>query len=347
MVAIMQHLAILFSASANDSSTLEASISASRKSISALDICINTLEGSSKPWETLSKVSAFVVFFGIVGEVVVIISEYFEDLDEWRLSAWMRPRVFPPDRPPRWRFWFDIVATVIVLAGVFGEAWGSLQVDSINSELRSKTSVLRADSDQLLALVTQEVGSAETDIGDVQKKADVLNGQLDATASKVGELNALVQSQLPRRRLLDEGKANFINALKSFATQTVIVTSCANLSPQSERAKVEQGLITLLGSQGASWDVRAVAWDPCLNTPLAGITVNFTDSRPAAVRAGTALVNTLNKLNITTTANVVPWMFLVNRAGIRAAGLPPNGLLAREPETIVVTVGINPMTSVQ
>src|ERR1700733_9555002 len=143
MLAMVQLLAPTPSAMPSDASGLEASISALRSSISALESSLNTLEGSSAPWEYLAIVSSFVVFVGIVGEVVVIFSEDSENLEDWSRGV-----VRPPDRAPRWRFWFDVVATIVVLLGVLGEAWGSSQVASINSQLRSKTSELRAKSDQ-------------------------------------------------------------------------------------------------------------------------------------------------------------------------------------------------------
>jgi hypothetical protein len=126
-----------------------------KSSISALESSLNTLEGLSTPWEWLAIVSSFVVVFGIFGEIVVIVSEDREDEKDWA-----RGILWPPDRSPRWRFWFDIVATIVVLLGVLGETWGSFELASINSHLRSKTSELRAQSDQLLALVTEEAGSA-------------------------------------------------------------------------------------------------------------------------------------------------------------------------------------------
>lgn len=190
MVVIMQYLATVPSALPSDASALEASISALRRSISALDSCIKTLEGSSAPWEVLAIVSAFVVFFGIVGEIFVIVSEYRDDLHDWRRGAvfWVWGIVRPPDRPPRWRFWFDIIATVVVLAGVLGEAWGSMKLASINSQLRSNTSELRADSDQLLALVTEVAGDANTSAQYAWVAAS--GATLDAKSAKASSLEA-------------------------------------------------------------------------------------------------------------------------------------------------------------
>jgi hypothetical protein len=128
-----------------------------KSSISVLESSLKTTEGSSGHWETFGWLCAVAVGIGIAGEIVVIVSEHFEDLEDWE-----RGIIRPPDRPPAWRFWFDIVATLIVLGGVFGEAGATGAVASINSQLRSKTSELRAKSDQLLAVTTEEAGDAAT-----------------------------------------------------------------------------------------------------------------------------------------------------------------------------------------
>lgn len=184
---VIKQLAIASAAFPTDASALEASISALRSSISALDNSIKTLEGSSGRWETAAWCCAILVGIGIVGELVVIVSEYRDDLHDWRRGAgfWAWRVVLPPDRPPRWRFWFDIVATILVLAGVFGEAGASMKLGSINNQLRLKTSVLRAKSDELLALITQEAGSAADSAKRAQGSADAAGKMADSVHKKV------------------------------------------------------------------------------------------------------------------------------------------------------------------
>lgn len=113
-------------------------------------------EGSSGRWETFAWFCSVVVAVGVAAEIVGIFWEYQDDL-----TAWRRGILIPPDRPSFVKFfWFEIFATVIVVTGIFGEAKASKELSNINSQLRSKTSELRADSDQLLALITQEAGDA-------------------------------------------------------------------------------------------------------------------------------------------------------------------------------------------
>jgi hypothetical protein len=137
-----------------------------KSSISALESCIKASEGSSGHLETIGWLCAFAVGIGIAGEIVVIVSEHRDDLEDWG-----RGFVRPPDKPPAWRFWFDIVATLIVLGGVFGEAGAAAKIGSINSQLRSKTSELRAKSVQLLAVTTEEAGDAAKSAKDAEASA--------------------------------------------------------------------------------------------------------------------------------------------------------------------------------
>lgn len=196
MAVIIQMLASLSSTPAIDASALETSISALKSSISALESSLNSLEGSSNRWEILAWSCAFAVGLGIIGEVVVIVSEYRDDMHVWKQGVifWVWERVCPPGRPPLWRFWFDIISTIIVLVGVFGEAGASLKLASINNQLRSKTSDLRAKSDQLLALITQEAGTAASSAARAQSSADTAEKLANKTRETVDEVGKKAES---------------------------------------------------------------------------------------------------------------------------------------------------------
>lgn len=180
MITIMQQLAAACSTLPKDASALDASISACRSSISALDNSIKDLEGSSSWPERIAIVCAIVVGIGVIGELVVIVSEHRGDIRDWLDSILCLVRL--SDRPPRWRFVFDVVTTLLVGLGVLGEAGASMRLAFINSQLRSRTSELRGDSDQLLALVTQEAGSAAKSAHDAA--LDARNAKADAGEAK-------------------------------------------------------------------------------------------------------------------------------------------------------------------
>jgi hypothetical protein len=211
---IIQHLANLRSGCPADSSSLASCISALKISISALESSIKTTDGSSGQWETFGWLCAIVVGVGVAGEIVVIVSEHLEGLEDWR-----RGIISPPDRPPAWRFWFDIAATLLVVGGVFGEAGATGMVASINSQLRSKTSELRAESDQLLALVTQEAGEAKDSALIAKASADAAeekSERAEASASRAltstnearNELSVVKQETVLAKNDLQELREN-------------------------------------------------------------------------------------------------------------------------------------------
>lgn len=166
MALIIQQLAPS-STLPTDDSALKASMSALKTSISTLESSINTLGARSDFWETFGWCCAIAVGIGVAGEIVIIVWDFIEDRHAWR-----RGIVRAPDHPSHVRFWFDIIATAVVIIGIILEAGASGKVSSINSQLRSKSSELRAKSDQLLALVTQESGDAAKSAHDARLDAD-------------------------------------------------------------------------------------------------------------------------------------------------------------------------------
>jgi hypothetical protein len=295
MATIIQQLSNLPPAPPN-ASALDASLSVLKGSISALESSIKTLEGLSAPWEHLAVAASFAVFAGIVAEVVVIVSEDRENFEDWA-----RGIVRPPERAPRWRFWFDIVATIVVLLGVLGEAWGSSQVASINSQLRSKTSELRAKSDLLLALVTQEAGDAVTSAGKakalansasdnaalakttadaVSDEAAELDSQLKDAKSQIAQVEAerkSLQTTLENLavcmapRVINNWMANgktYVDSLRPFAGYQALLT----VVPEPEAIRAANNILRALHDAG--WTVSIIPPpDPSRNIIQDGVTV--------------------------------------------------------------------------
>jgi hypothetical protein len=335
MIAIMQDLAAAASALPSDSSALEASISALKSCISALDNSINTLEGSSAPWEHLAIASSVAVFFGIVGEVVVIVSEYRDDLHDWRRGAvsWVWRIVWPPDRPPRWRFWFDIVATVVVLLGVLGEAWGSFELATINSQLRSNTSELRAKSDQLLALVTQEAGSA---VRSAQNAKDLA----DAEATELKVLN-------PRLLTIGMEASGFIKAMAPYNGQDVNVKICGDDQRRDEIMEEQrdtQQLVAYVLEDKAGWTgkfdrmlTHESDWKAC-NSVFGILVWVGPDAPPRTINAAKALAAELTRI---LPKQEYP-VFSVEKP--YSADLTSGwSLLDRDPRIVVVVIGERPI----
>jgi len=269
-----QYLAILASALPSEASALEASISALKSCISALESSIKALEDSSGPWELLAIVSSLVVVPGIVGELIVIVSEDRDDLHDWQrgVAFWKWRVVLPSDRAPRWRFWFDIIATVVVLVGIMGEAWGSLKLASINSQLRTKTSELRADTDQLLALITLEAGDADTSAKNAAIEAGNAQDSADAARNAANALEA----RLAWRHIDSKRRGGFIAKLRPYAgTQVLYDFYETTEDPEAEQFLSE---IVSLFSEGAHWDIRRKGGGP---SRTFGLTCTTSGTSPA------------------------------------------------------------------
>lgn len=200
-------LANLFSFSAKAPSAFEASISALEASIKILESSIDSLAKSSGPWEVFGWGCSIVVGIAVAVEIVGIVWEYREDR-----KAWSRGIVREPDHPNRVRFWMDVIATVFVVVGIFGEAASSQKLASINSLLGSKTSELRAKSDQLLALITQEAGTAKNSAiaaqvaaGTAQAKSDAVGRTADSLVKKAALAEA-AQMELQKQLAIQQEK---------------------------------------------------------------------------------------------------------------------------------------------
>lgn len=200
MVAIVQALAAAPSALPSDPSARDAAIAALKRSISALEICIEKLGSRSSPWEIVAVVASLIVVVGVAGELVVIVSEYREDLHAWRWLEWL------PNRPPLWRFRFEIAATCLVVAGVLGEAWASFDLASINNSLRSKTTELMAESGQLGEWASQIAGEAN----ERAASADLKRAQLENRIADIFGPRYLTPEQSARiaARLRNDGRLN-------------------------------------------------------------------------------------------------------------------------------------------
>jgi hypothetical protein len=190
MIVISHIFATLSSALPTDSSTRDASISALRNSIAALDKSISALEDSSPGWERWAIASSIGVFVGIIGEVIVIACEYLDELRDWKQGKifWNWRIVLPPERPVRRRFWFDIFATFVVLAGIMGEFSASIKLSDINGQLRTKTSLLRDDTDQLIALVSQEAADANERARAEEKATQGLKTRADVAEAALARI---------------------------------------------------------------------------------------------------------------------------------------------------------------
>jgi hypothetical protein len=161
-----------------------------KRSISTLESSINILEDRSAFWEKLPLWFTAAVVMGVLMELVVIWVDHRDDLEAWALTFFGVHRI--PTKPSRFKFWVEVVSIVLVAGGIVGELVVGVKITFINGELRSKSATLRSDSDQLLAVVTQEAGSAAS--------SAAIAG--DAASSAIDDLRVL-QSLVSGRQVFD------------------------------------------------------------------------------------------------------------------------------------------------
>jgi hypothetical protein len=178
MAVTLAHLIQIASVLPIDASTLE-------RSISALDKAITAREISSGNWERWLPAFAFWVAVGVAIEIFVIIREYLEDR-----AAWRRATILPPDKPHTPKLIWEIMGAILVTAGVELEFWGGASIAQINGGLRSMNAQLRHESGQLVALVTQQAGDAKESARLARESASGAKTLADAADTKAKQVEA-------------------------------------------------------------------------------------------------------------------------------------------------------------
>lgn len=301
IAVIIQQLAKTPSALPTDVSALDSSITALKSCISALESSLKTVGQSSERWEIVAWVCAFVVGFGVAAEIVGIVWGYRDDLRDWQ-----RGIIRPPDRPSVGKLWFEIVATLLVVAGIFGEAGASLKLALINSQLRSITSELRSKSDQLLALVTQEAGSSVYSADKANAAAVNAQAGADAIGAKARELANItsnLRTKLAAEETVELAARNRADELeKSLAPRTLpIDLDALSLLPfagthvvlevltDAEAVRAAHQIERLLGAGG--WIIDKVDPNPELYIQaFDGVTVSDSLSKTDFREAGKASI---------------------------------------------------------
>jgi len=210
----------------------------------------------------------------------------------------------------------------------------------------------------------QIVGSLSDKADAVSKKADALDTRLDTASRKLSDLEEGLLIQGPRWRLLQNGEAEFVKALKPFAGQRVTIVTCGN--DDTERFALEEMLISSSFPK-AGWDKpESKRWANCPNMLTGGNQIYFVSAtgwadtqwvKPGCGRfstgdAGNALCDVLYRLKIFTRA----WQEkpLPQEEGILKArmffgdGIPdsPAELAYKDPGRILLLIGPNaPMLS--
>jgi hypothetical protein len=151
-------------------------------------------------------------------------------------------------------------------------------------------------------------GEAKRTVRTVAEQAGDLRLRMEAASKQLGDLNEAIRIQGPRSTLLIDGQKAFIEAIKPFKPQRVVLVTCApRQSPiqTDEEFEFELALLNRLveprpgSAPGAGWDVGAGGAYSCKASGVGGgVWILYGSS--ALKAAAEALGGALNKLKIST-----------------------------------------------
>lgn len=377
MIAILAHL---IQPSPTDISALESSISALESSISALESSIATASNSLPFWEYVGFGGALLVVLGVLLELQDIRHRHAEDKTDWALSYFGLSRSL--EKPAFWKkYRVELASVILVAGGVAIELGAGLMIESKNTalraidiELRSKNSALRSNSDQLLALVTQQAGDAarsaktahdEADaataaskeaqgkIAKVSDRADGLTADVKGEQTELSQLRASVVSMSPRVLPIASGRpwvnTAIVNPLKPFAPRHAIIEH----TPESEPKQAAEFIQAALSSAG--WTVDSlrpiggiddgIAIEPYIAPPWDGLTATETEwnsrleDQDKSFNAVNALVEFLHSYSWQ--ASLEPFDRRDRELAIRSGVIPRDPWMDPEmtPDTVRIQVG--------
>ncbi|WP_348261335.1 hypothetical protein P8935_16195 [Telmatobacter sp. DSM 110680] len=215
------------------------------------------LASSSASWEPWSWVFTALVVIGVLLEFWVIWHEHREDTETWALTFLGVDRTL---RPSRNRLIAEYLSVALVSGGIIGELIVGVEIGLINSQLRridaqlrTKSGDLRSDSDQLVALVTQEAGDAK------QSAIAAADGASAASASatKLRDEVEYEELILAARAANVDFEPSMFDKLSPKVLRIVWVSSICGEG--NATALFAQKLVTVLRRRG--WSIPAPA--PC------------------------------------------------------------------------------------
>jgi hypothetical protein len=314
---------------------------------SALRAALDLLEASQSSLHGWLNFWTLLVVLGVALEIAFAVREYREQLHDFN-----RGTIHTPDRPKVTLLIFGLLGAGLVAVGVAGEF-------VIDAKLGTVETNIRKANDNLYSLLSEKAGDAaqsatiahdEADV--VRNEADAIQKRLHAASKQLSDVEELVRIQGPRRRLLEDGRDKFLEAIKPFAGQRVTVVHCG-YELQAEPEQLEQSLLNLLGvskvsKPNAGWAVESpgyTTWAKC-NTGASAAGGNLVIVSSTADRtvkaAATALYDALNGIDISTIqtestpeSRQLELQFLGDDS--------PWELAIKDPKAVIILIGTNPM----
>jgi hypothetical protein len=143
---------------------------------SALRISLVILEMCRASWLPLLELCNKYVFFGLVLDAIVIVSEYRERLVDFR-----RGFIHSPDKPSWFLLSLGVLGTFLIAGGVAGELFCQSKIGTIETEMRLK-------SNTLVNIVSEEAGSAKDSADNAAKDAIRARGEADSAKQRADEI---------------------------------------------------------------------------------------------------------------------------------------------------------------
>lgn len=211
-------------------------------------------------------------------------------------AATASPRITKPKF--RWIALWILIGGLLIVGGVAGELYAEFFAARAENSLRQL-------ADDNLARIVKEAGDAKTsaklahdEANAVAQEADSISGRLSVASV---QLDQLERETLPRWRLLERGKRQFIEALEPFAGQKVGVIICGQ--DDSKRWPFEQILINLF--RDAKWQPDLKPWPGCPTSLTGGNEMYFVSTSRAPVRE-VVPYDSRNTLNLAHETGVAP-----------------------------------------
>src|ERR1017187_6752156 len=187
-----------------DASALSNSIAALRSSIRALESLSDSLEPWLYFWVTL-------VVIGVVLEVWFVLWAYREDFEAYH-RGWIRS----PQRPSRWKMFFELLGAGLVAIGVAGELGVDINAGRIQTDLRTKNGELVQLLQGVSGAAWESASKNAKEAARLAKEGEVLK--------KLAEDERLARVQLQKlagwRTISAEQRRNIANSLRRFAGTT-------------------------------------------------------------------------------------------------------------------------------
>lgn len=239
-------------------------------------------------------------------------------------------------------------STLLLISALALELVCLVKTNSISGMLIGSLSEKAEAADAKAHSAQIAAGEAKQKAGEVAKQADAIAGRLSKASEELSKVEHAVLVQGPRWRLLEDGKATVVEALKPFAGQRVTVVICGPGVSPPEQFRVEQDLWRFLGKEGAQWAVELpgyVAWERCASISNIGgfLIVSNAAASDGVKRAAKALEDVLNKFSMATSS--MPALPLpegqlqINFFGAYS----PYAMAVKDPTAIFVVVGPNVM----